>query len=224
MSLSLEEQRRALLEQIEASRAIYRRMLTGETVSSGARAAPGARIVVTHGATDIPARQARSQAMAAAATRARELRTQALHWATEHPLWVAGGVTLLVLLLPRIAEARRARNSRRYGTRDTAPHEMAAKAGKTGKSAHALQPQGMAPLREQVREVQSLGIGRALLAATLLLLRDPARLKAASRVAGLAWHWLKRRRAPPAMPTPVSTGSVMHAAAMPAAEAPHRVY
>ncbi len=221
MSLSLEEQRRALLEQIEASRAIYRRMLTGETVSSGARAAPGARIVVTQGATDIPARQGRSQAMATAASRARELRTQALHWATEHPLWVAGGVTLLVLLLPRMAAARRARNSRRYGTRDAASHEMA---GKTGKSAHALQPQGMAPLREQVRDVQSLGIGRALLAASLLLLRDPARLKAASRLAGLAWHWLKRRRAPPAMPTPVSTGSVMHAAAMPAAEAPHRVY
>ncbi len=221
MSLSLEEQRRALLEQIEASRAIYRRMLTGETVSSGARAAPDARIVVTHGATDIPASRGRSQAMAAAATRARELRTQALHWATEHPLWVAGGVALLVMLLPRIAAARRMRNSRNQSTRNAAPHEMA---GKTGKSAHVLQPQGMAPLREQVREVQSLGIGRALLAATLLLLRDPARLKAASRLAGLAWRWLQRRRAPPAMPTPVSTGSVVRAPAMHATEAPHHVY
>ncbi len=242
MSLSLEEQRRALLEQIEASRAIYRRMLTGEPFSVRMQATHGAHHVVAPGATDIQASQGRSPAMAAA-LRAQHLRTQALQWATEHPLWVAGGVALLVLLVPRVAAARRARrmgkdqrHDQHYGTRGSAEHGKASKAGKAGHApqtqgqyhaqyhaqshlqAHAQSQapmQGIEPLRAPIREVQSLGVGRALLTVALLLLRDPARLKAASRLASLAWRWLQRRRAPPVMPSPVTTESALPAPALP---------
>jgi hypothetical protein len=78
MKPSLEDERRALLEQIEASRAVYRRMLSDE-----------------------PETGSRTLRRGAAAGE------RALHWVTGHPLWVAGAVALLVLLAPRMIKRRR---------------------------------------------------------------------------------------------------------------------
>lgn len=134
MKPSLEEERRALLEQIEASRAVYRRMLAGEAHTAGA--SPGKR---------------------------------ALQWATEHPAWVAAGVALLVLLAPRVIGSGRRAAARRKSARR--PPEPPASGGTL----------------------------RALLTVAALLLRDPARLRAAAAFAGSAWRWMQqRRRAGPA--------------------------
>ncbi len=140
MKPSLEDERRALLEQIEASRAVYRRMLTDEPTRS---AASGTSV-----------------------------RSRGMTWMLDHPLWVAGGVALLVLMLPRIAARRR----------------------------HAAAKQAAQPTAQQ-RAGQSMpemaargGTLRALLTVAVLLLRDPGRLRAATQVAGSAWQWLQRRR------------------------------
>lgn len=172
MSVSLEDQRRALLEQIEASRAVYRRMLTGESPASGVRRSWTARqpsaltgtgnvagpAVATGPLLDRPQPDGRSKAV---------------QWAMDHPMWVAGGVALLVLLLPRAVEARQRR---------------ARKAKK-----QAASSADDAYLQHGPRSMGS-GAGRALLTAGLLLLRDPARLQAVGRLAGSAWRWLQRRR------------------------------
>lgn len=172
MSVSLEDQRRALLEQIEASRAVYRRMLTGESpVSSVHRSWTTRQPLTATGAGS-----SAGPVVATGALPGRPLpgaHSKAVQWAVDHPLWVAGGVALLVLLLPRAVEARqrRARNAKMRATL----------------------PAGDAYLQADPRG-QGSGAGRALLAAVILLMRDPARLQAAGRLAGTAWRWLQRWR------------------------------
>ena len=147
MKPSLEDERRALLEQIEASRAVYRRMLAGEPHTAGAHAP-------RHSTGD-----------AAGASPGK----RALQWATEHPAWVAAGVALLVLLAPRVIGSGRRAAARRKSARR--PPEPPASGGTL----------------------------RALLTVAALLLRDPARLRAAAAFAGSAWRWIQqRRRAGPA--------------------------
>ncbi len=155
MKPSLEEERRALLEQIEASRAVYRRMLANEPGSRGTRAS-------LHLSGHVAAQSSRNRA---------------LQWAMAHPLWVAGGVALLVLLAPRaIVSTRRAAALRKSARQPAAP-------------------------------ATSGGTLRALLTVAALLLRDPARMRAATSLAGSAWHWLKERRRA-ARPAPLPAAAV----------------
>ena len=175
MTPSLEDERRALLEQIEASRAVYRRMLTGESPAGGVRRSWMVRPPSTAAGSGSIA----GQAVATGPLPGRPLtggRSKAVQWAMDHPLWVAGGVALLVLLLPRAVEARQ-RRARSAKLRAASP------AGDV-----YLQPE------RRRQSGQGSGAGRALLTAALLLLRDPARLQAAGRLAGVAWRWLQRRR------------------------------
>jgi hypothetical protein len=83
MKSSLEEQRHALLEQIDASRAVYRRMLADANASSAARR---------------PIRQGRLKHQAHVVERT-------MQWMMDHPLYVAGGVALIAMLAPRIIGA-----------------------------------------------------------------------------------------------------------------------
>lgn len=159
MKPSLEDERRALLEQIEASRALYRRMLTGEQPGG-----PQARMATGPGHRPVASGETPG-------------RSQPVQWMMEHPLWVAGGVALLVLMAPRLLSAGR----------------------------HAAQKRRANKRRErQWRERESPGTGRALLTAAVLLLRDPARLRMVSRIASTAWQWLQQRRRPPKTVTTVT--------------------
>lgn len=88
MKISLEEERRALLEQIEARRALYRRMLSGE----------GEDYQVTN-----TLRQAIGHAMPPHHNRIGE-------WLRNHPVQVAAGVALLVWLVPRLIRRNDARS------------------------------------------------------------------------------------------------------------------
>ncbi len=135
MKPSLEDERRALLEQIEASRAVYRRMLTDSPTDRTAHGTPA--------------------------------RNRGVAWMLEHPVWVAGGVALLVLLVPRISAHRRHKAARQQARQRAV---------------------------ERMPEPASGGTLRALLTVAALLLRDPARLRAAAQFAGSAWQWLQRRR------------------------------
>jgi hypothetical protein len=140
MKPSLEDERRALLEQIEASRAVYRRMLTDEPTRSAASG--------------------------------RSVRSRGTAWMLDHPLWVAGGVALLVLMVPRIA-ARRRRSAAKQAAQPTAQRRAGQNAPEMAARGNTL---------------------RALLTVAVLLLRDPARLRAAAQVAGSTWQWLQQRR------------------------------
>ncbi len=152
MKPSLEDERSALLEQIEASRAVYRRMLAGEAGTSPSRgmSSTGAG---PHAAADKPT------------LRERVAQSPVVLWMMEHPLWVAGGVALLVLMAPKIRDRTTAlvRKRRAAGQRDS---------------------------QEQMARAVAGGTARALLPLALLLLRDTARLRAIVRLAGATWQWL----------------------------------
>ena len=152
MKPSLEDERRALLEQIEASRAVYRRMLAGEPGTTGPRTPVRAS---SHAGGAPP-------------------RNRALQWAIANPVWVAAGVALVVLLAPRVIGSGRRAAARRKATRRPAEPVPAAATG---------------------------GTLRALLTVAALLLRDPARMRAAASFAGSAWRWLQQRRRVPLQPT-----------------------
>ena len=85
MNPSLEEERRALLEQIAASRAIYRRMLTDSPTTSQAESYPRPTMPA-----DFP-------------------RSQAIRWIKNHPWLSACGLAALLWLGPGRRLARRAR-------------------------------------------------------------------------------------------------------------------
>lgn len=155
MKPSLEDERRALLEQIEASRAVYRRMLAGE---------PGAvPLRTSRHAPGVPAAASRPT------MRQKVAQSPAVLWMMDHPLWVAGGVALLVLLAPRMMDA---------GT---------AVARKRRESKRRAQE------RREFREPSS-GTARALLTTAVLLLRDPARMRAAARLLATGWQWMQQRK------------------------------
>jgi len=92
MKISLEEERRTLLEDIEARRALYRRMLSGESEDYQ---------------TTNTRRQAFGHAIPPHHHRLRE-------WLRDHPLQVAAGVALLVWLVPRLIrrDQYRSRNAK----------------------------------------------------------------------------------------------------------------
>lgn len=107
---SLEEQRSALLEQIHASRSVYRRMLTQgesiETATAHEHAAAG---------TDIRDEAAAEESASAAGARAAASRTRAtdpgfprsmtMRWIMDHPFYTAAAVVGVAMLIPKAARA-----------------------------------------------------------------------------------------------------------------------
>lgn len=89
MRPSLEEERRALLAQIEASRAVYRRMLSGTADVAAQDAARSThRVVQAEKYAGFP-------------------RSRTVRWVMDHPLAVAVGVSVLVWAAPQWWSARR---------------------------------------------------------------------------------------------------------------------
>ena len=155
MKPSLEDERRALLAQIEASRAVYRRMLSGDT------ALPAATEPHSQGLAPASGPQAQAGFFP---------RSRTMQWAMDHPMAIAAGVALLVWLAPRVWQRRTAQKS-----------QAARQAHKEARTQEVLL---------SGRE----GSLRALLTAAALLLRNPATMRAVTRAAGIAWHWLQQRR------------------------------
>ncbi len=92
MKPSLEEERSALLAQIEASRAVYRRMLSSETTRHARKPLPTGTTSSLH-STSFP-------------------RSRTMGWLIRHPVAVAAGVALLVWAAPRWWSARSDRQRR----------------------------------------------------------------------------------------------------------------
>ena len=116
MKPSLEEERRALLAQIEASRTAYRRMLTGTVAPDSASST--AVFSSTEHASVFP-------------------RSRTVRWVMAHPVTVAAGVALLVWVAPRLWEQRKATSlhrprkdrRRQNDLRDEHQHEHATDRG-----------------------------------------------------------------------------------------------
>lgn len=167
MKPSLEEERRALLAQIEASRAVYRRMLSGAPSDAGSGISP----------TDPKGMQKGKHSEKIVGFP----RSRTMRWMMDHPVAVAASVSLLVWAAPRWwASYGRAKAGKSLDQLDR-PVERS-KAGKNER-------------RQTDRSPPAEGTGRALLTAAALLMRNPATMRTLGRAAGSAWHWFQQRRA-----------------------------
>lgn len=103
MRTSLEQERRTLLEQIEASRQMYRQMLSGDTATTHTR---GTMVRRPGLSSD----------------------RQIGQWMSDHPLRIAAGVALLVWLTPGLIRRVRSRRAKHTTSSAPSPHAGTAKA------------------------------------------------------------------------------------------------
>ena len=169
MKPSLEEERRALLAQIEASRAGYRRMLAGQSEEqvqnqTQYRDGPAAAGRLARGSPGFP-------------------RSRTVQWIMDHPMTVAAGVAILVWAVPRIIEARSRANAESIC--QTVPeHAREQVRGQKKTTMHA----------HENRPAPAQGSARALITAATLLLRSPATIRTVISAASTAWQWLQEQR------------------------------
>jgi hypothetical protein len=202
---SLEDERRALLEHIHASRAAYRRMLTEIDEEYEAQATHH-----LHAMADDPGFP----------------RSMTMRWIIQHPYAtagaVAGTVAVVALAAPRIArvvERRRAMKAGRAaglaGSFDTPmAHAPVVSQGydregrPVGYDAQGrpvafvpsyLQPAVHSPVQAGSQQARLLVLGRAaitsLATAAMMILRDPAKMRMAMRLFTTASDYVRRRRA-----------------------------
>lgn len=183
---SLEQERQALLEQIHASRAAYRRML-GQYDEPGHPQEGGHAVSHVH--------HAHLRGMPSGFPRSTTMR-----WIVSHPYAIAGaaaGLAALIAIGPRrVLTAVR-----------SAPAAVQRKFHAQTESAAALPPHALLspntpPPQNEVPAVQRASIGAAALAslagAVSMMMRDPARMQMAARAANAATQWLRKRRQRPA--------------------------
>jgi hypothetical protein len=209
---SLEEQRSALLEQIHASRTVYRRMLTQgesiETASAHEHAAAG---------TDIREEDAANSTVKAAHTR-RTIRTQeydvefprstTMRWVMTHPFYTAAALVGIAMLIPKASrmgkKAGSRLSSRRHGKSVPPPGGPLASG-----QAHTYGPppqngypqtvyiqQPASPKTGALAGVAAFG-GTALtsiITIATMVLRDPAKMQMAMKAFSSASAYLHKRR------------------------------
>lgn len=208
---SLEEQRNALLEQIHASRTVYRRMLTQgesiETASAHEHAAAG---------TDIREEDAANSTVKAARTR-RTIRTQGsesefprsttMRWVMQHPFYTAAAIVGIAMLIPKTARIGKKAGgklaSRKH--RKAASHPSAAMAPQ----AHAYGPpsQNGYPQTVYIQQPASTKTGAlagvaafggtaltSIITIATMVLRDPAKMQMAMKAFSSASAYLHKRR------------------------------
>lgn len=214
---SLEEQRSALLEQIHASRSVYRRMLTQgesiETASAHEHAAAGTDI--REDAAASPSSSAR--AFATSGSRSVDPgfpRSMTMRWVMSHPFYTAAAVVGLAMLLPKAARVgKRAGGKIRSRKRD---HEHHAPSGYVppapmhnsgvpvhgaGMPAHGGYPQPIyiqqpsSPKTGALAGVAAFG-GTALtsiITIATMVMRDPAKMRMAMKLFSTATNYLRKR-------------------------------
>ena len=184
---SLEQERQALLEQIHASRAAYRRML-GQYDEPGHPQEGGHAVSHVHHARHL-------RGMPSGFPRSTTMR-----WIVSHPYAIAGaaaGLAALIAIGPR----------RVLTVVRSAPAAVQRKFQAQTEPAAALSPlappsPNTPPPQNEVPAVQRASIGAAALAslagAVSMMMRDPARMQMAARAANAATQWLRKRRQRPA--------------------------
>jgi hypothetical protein len=207
---SLEEQRNALLEQIHASRSVYRRMLTQgesiETASAHEHAAAGTDI--REEAAAKPVASSSSSTRRAAARDPNFPRSMTMRWIMSHPFYTAAAIVGVAMLVPKAARAGK-RTSRKLSKRDKArpsnyvPHEQAHAYGPPPQHGYPQTVYIQQPASPQktgaLAGVAAFG-GTALtsiITIATMVLRDPAKMQMAMKMYHTATDYMRKRRGQP---------------------------
>ena len=202
---SLEQQRKALLEQIHASRAVYRRMLTGDTGEHEAyENSNNMQPVGTAQSSELPADPYFPRSMT-------------MKWVMKHPYYAAAAVAGVALVIPKTvglagraagsAFTKKKKTEHAYTNANTAafnpqmPQQPVAYAPYAGNGypqpIYIQQPSAPAKKTGILAGVAAFG-GTALtsiITIATMVLRDPAKMQMAMRLFSTASQHLKNRRA-----------------------------
>jgi hypothetical protein len=209
---SLEEQRSALLEQIHASRTVYRRMLVQgesiETASAHEHAAAG---------TDIREEDTANSTAKAAYAR-RTIRTQGadaafprsttMRWVMTHPFYTAAAIVGIVMLLPKASRVSKKASgklaSRKHGKAAQPPSSPVASGQPT---AYGPPPQNGYPQTVYIQQPTSAKAGAmagvaafggtaltSIITIATMVMRDPAKMQMAMKMFTKASSYLHKRR------------------------------
>ncbi len=203
---SLEEQRNALLEQIHASRSVYRRMLTNgesiETATAHEHAAAGTDIRDEAAANAVRNSVSARNGMKSDAAFPRSM---TMRWIMQHPFYTAAAVVGVAMLVPKAARA----GKRASGKLSNRKRSKAAPAPVNyGPPPQSGYPQGGYPQTVYVQQpaaAQKTGAlaGMAAFSGTALtsiitiatmVLRDPAKMQMAMKMFHTASDYMRKRR------------------------------
>jgi hypothetical protein len=199
---SLEQQRQALLEQIHASRATYRRMLTGETEDTSATSNNAYAALSTDDTS-----QANATKKGTADDPAFP-RSMTMHWIMNHPYYTAAAIVGVALLIPKTLKGTR-RVSKKLSNKK---HHKAAPHYASGNYSSATPPQninqpGAYPQTIYVQQPSSPKTGAlagvaafggtaltSLITLATMVMRDPAKMQMAIKMFHTASHYLQDRK------------------------------
>lgn len=205
---SLEEQRSALLEQIHASRSVYRRMLTQgesiETASAHEHAAAGTDI-----RDDAAANPSKVKASGVLARDSEFPRSTTMRWILDHPFYTAAAVVGLVMLIPKAARTtKRASGKLANRKRHKAAPAPATYTPPGQAHAYGPPPQNGYPQTVYIQQPSSpqktgalAGVaafgGTALtsiITIATMVLRDPAKMQMAMKMFHTASEYMRKQR------------------------------
>lgn len=207
---SLEEQRNALLEQIHASRSVYRRMLTQgesiETASAHEHAAAGTDIRDDAAANPLPSKVRASRALPGDPEFPR---STTMRWILDHPFYTAAAVVGLFMLVPKAARTtKRASGKLAARKRSKAAPAPSAYAPPGQVHAYGPPPQNGYPQTVYIQQPSSpqktgalAGVaafgGTALtsiITIATMVLRDPAKMQMAMKMFHTASDYMRKQR------------------------------
>lgn len=199
---SLEQQRQALLEQIHASRATYRRMLTGESEESLASDSDA------YGGTSHESVSHLNATKKGAADDPAFPRSMTMRWIMDHPYYTAAAIVGIAWIIPTAFKGTR-RASKKMANRrrnKAVPQHPAAEYGSTMPPHNAVQP-GPYPQTIYVQQPSSQKTGAlagvaafggtaltSVITLATMVLRDPAKMQMAIKMFHTASHYLQDRK------------------------------
>ncbi len=214
---SLEEQRNALLEQIHASRSVYRRMLTQgesiETASAHEHAAAGTDIRQDAAASS--ASLSGSAGLRGKASDPAFPRSMTMRWIMDHPFYTAAAIVGVAMLIPKAARAGKRVNSKLGSKkRSKAPQAPTAYVPPVQMHGSSVPAQGAYPQTVYIQQPASPHktgalAGMAAFGGTALtsiitiatmVMRDPAKMQMAMKMFHTASDYMRKRRGQQASP------------------------
>ncbi|MGV3741086.1 MAG: hypothetical protein ACO1NO_02115 [Burkholderiaceae bacterium] len=215
---SLEEQRNALLEQIHASRSVYRRMLTNgesiETATAHEHAAAGTDIREEAAASAAASSVAASRA---SSTDAAFPRSMTMRWILNHPFYTAAAIVGVAMLVPKVARAGKRVGSKLPSRKRSKAAAAPVNYGPPPQGGYAQggypQPvyiQQPAPQKAGAMAGVAAFSGTALtslITIATMILRDPAKMQMAMKMYHTANDYMRKRRGQSQTGTAASQGS-----------------
>lgn len=208
---SLEEQRNALLEQIHASRTVYRRMLTQgesiETASAHEHAAAGTDIREEDAANSTVKASGSQRTFRAQSAESGFPRSTTMRWVMEHPFYTAAAIVGIAMLIPKAGRIGKKAGGKLASRKHRKAAQHPGEAMTPQAHAYGPPPQNGYPQTVYIQQPASPKTGAlagvaafggtaltSIITIATMVLRDPAKMQMAMKAFSSASAYLHKRR------------------------------